>query len=115
MYKKNLFFSFKNICIILLVQAIAQKYLYAVPNAGSLLNFEEEIKKVNILPAQVPEEKELLNGVTGPNGGKILIKGFKFDGQTNGFTNTQLTEVIKDLIGKLFDPDKFFITSVFFV
>ena len=31
---------------------------------------------------------------------KDWVKGFKFDGQTNGFTNEQLTEVIKDLIGE---------------
>ena len=71
-----------------------------MPNAGSLLNFEEEIKKVNILPVQVPDENELINGVSGLNGEKIEVKGFQFDGQTNGFTNEQLTNVIKDLIGK---------------
>ena len=73
---------------------------YSVPNAGSLLNFEEELRKVNILPVQVPEGKELINGVSGQNGEKIEVKGFKFDGQTNGFTDEQLTAVIQDLIGK---------------
>ncbi len=73
---------------------------YSVPNAGSLLNFEEELRKVNILPVQVPEGKELINGVSGQNGEKIEVKGFKFDGQTNGFTDKQLTAVISDLIGK---------------
>ena len=73
---------------------------YSVPNAGSLLNFEEELRKVNILPVQVPEGKELINGVSGQNGEKIEVKDFKFDGQTNGFTDEQLTAVIQDLIGK---------------
>ena len=73
---------------------------YSVPNAGSLLNFEEELRKVNILPVQVPEGKELINGVSGQNGEKIEVKNFKFDGQTNGFTDEELTAVIQDLIGK---------------
>ena len=71
-----------------------------MPNAGSLLNFEED-KKVNILPVQVPDDNELINGVSGLNGEKIVVKGFQFDGQTNGFTNEQLTKC-KDLIKKAY-------------
>ena len=46
-----------------------------MPNAGSLLNFEEEIEKVNVLPIQIPKENELINGVSGKNGEKIELKG----------------------------------------
>ena len=90
----------KTLTIVTIISFSIVKYAYSVPNAGSLLNFEEEIKKVNILPVQVPDENELINGVSGLNGEKIEVKGFQFDGQTNGFTNEQLTNVIKDLIGK---------------
>ena len=47
------------------------------------------------------ENKELINGISGMNGEKIKVNGFQFDGQKNGFTNNQLTEVIKDLIVKI--------------
>ena len=90
----------KNLVLVLAISITFVQNVYSVPNAGSLLNIEEEIKKVNILPTQVPEEGELINGVSVSNGEKIEVKGFKFDGQTNGFTNEQLTEVIKDLIGE---------------
>ena len=40
------------------------------------LNFEEEIEKVNILPIQIPKEDEIINGISGKNGEKVLIKGF---------------------------------------
>ena len=90
----------KTLTIVTIISFSIVKYAYSVPNAGSLLNFEEEIKKVNILPVQVPDENELINGVSGLNGETIEVKGFQFDGQTNGFTNEQLTNVIKDLIGK---------------
>ena len=83
----------KNVILVLAFSITFVHNVYSVPNAGSLLNIEEEIKKVNILPTQVPEEGELINGVSGTNGEKIEVKGFKFDGQTNGFTNEQLTEV----------------------
>ena len=92
----------KTLPLALAISINLMQNVYSVPNAGSLLNIEEEIKKVNILPTQVPEDKELINGVSVSNGEKIEVKGFKFDGQTNGFTNEQLTEVIKDLIGEKF-------------
>ena len=97
---KKLLFNFEIIFLIFLIQALLFKKAYSVPNAGSLLNFEEEIRKVNILPTQVPENKDLINGVNGLNGEKIKISGFQFEGQTNGFTNEQLTKVIEDLVGK---------------
>ena len=90
----------KTLTIVTIISFSIVKHAYSVPNAGSLLNFEEEIKKVNILPVQVPDENELINGVSGLNGETIEVKGFQFDGQTNGFTNEQLTNVIKDLIGQ---------------
>ena len=97
---KKFLFNFKIIFLIFLIQTLLVKKSYSVPNAGSLLNFEEEIRKVNILPTQVPENKDLINGVNGLNGEKIKITGFQFEGQTNGFTNEQLTKVIEDLVGK---------------
>ena len=65
---KKLLFNFEIIFLIFLIQALLFKKAYSVPNAGSLLNFEEEIRKVNILPTQVPENKDLINGVNGLNG-----------------------------------------------
>ena len=90
----------KTLTVLFIVYFNIVNNSYSVPNAGSLLNFEEELRKVNILPVQVPEGKELINGVSGQNGEKIEVKYFKFDGQTNGFTDEQLTAVIQDLIGK---------------
>ena len=90
----------KTLTVLFIVYFNIVNNSYSVPNAGSLLNFEEELRKVNILPVQVPEGKELINGVSGQNGEKIEVKDFKFDGQTNGFTDEQLTAVIQDLIGK---------------
>ena len=100
MCRKKLFFYLFQIFLVVVISLSSIKDSYSVPNAGSLLNFEEEIRKVNILPTQVPEDKELINGISGANGEKIKVNGFQFDGQTNGFTNEQLSEVIKDLIGK---------------
>ena len=60
---KKFLFNFKIIFLIFLIQILLVKKSYSVPNAGSLLNFEEEIRKVNILPTQVPENKDLINGV----------------------------------------------------
>ena len=100
MNKYNILFCLKNILLLILISNFSVKALHSVPNAGSLLNVEEEIRKVNILPTQVPKEKELINGISGMNGEKIEVNGFQFDGQTNGFTNDQLSEVIKDLVGK---------------
>ena len=92
--------NIKVLFIIVIIKTLMIKQVFSVPNAGSLLNFEEEIKKVNILPTQVPENNDLINGVNGLNGEKIKINAFKFEGQTNGFTNEQLTAVIEDLVGK---------------
>ena len=78
-----------------------------MPNAGSLLNFEEEIEKVNILPIQIPKEDEIINGVSGKNGEKVLIKGFKFEGKKNGFTSQELEKILEDLIGKILVLKKF--------
>ena len=100
MNKNKLLFYFTKTSLLVVISLISIKPLYSVPNAGSLLNVEEEIRKVNILPTQVPEDKELINGISGTNGEKIKVNGFQFDGQTNGFTNEQLSQVIKDLIGK---------------
>ena len=71
----------KTLTIVTIISFSIVKHAYSVPNAGSLLNFEEEIKKVNILPVQVPDENELINGVSGLNGEKIEVKGFQFDGK----------------------------------
>ena len=79
---------------------------FAVLTQGSLLNFEEEIEKVKFLPTQIQIKEKLINGVTGENGDKIQIKGFDFQGQTNGFTNNQLTKVIEDLIDKYLTFDE---------
>ena len=99
MYKYKLF-KIKTFIIATFTIFIFIEYSHSVPNAGSLLNVEEELRKVNILPVQVPDDKELFNGVSGLNGEKIEVKGFEFNGQKNGFTNEQLTAVIKDLIGR---------------
>ena len=98
----NLFkiFNKTTFTLVTVVSMNAIQYLHSVPNAGSLLNFEEELRKVNVLPIQVPDDQELINGVSGLNGEKIEVKGFQFDGQKNGFSNEQLSEVINDLIGK---------------
>ena len=58
------------------------------------------------MPTQIPDKEKLINGVTGENGDKIQIKGFDFQGQTNGFTNNQLTKVIEDLIDKYLTFDE---------
>ncbi len=99
------FFNKKIIYLTFTVSLLTQQS-FAVPNAGSLLNFEEEIEKVKILPTQIPDKEKLINGVTGENGDKIQIKGFDFQGQTNGFTNNQLTKVIEDLIDKYLTFDE---------
>ena len=99
MYKYK-FFKIKTFIIATFTVFIFIEYSHSVPNAGSLLNVEEELRKVNILPVQVPDDKDLINGVSGLNGEKIEVKSFEFNGQKNGFTNEQLTAVIKDLIGK---------------
>ena len=99
MYKYKLY-KIKTFIIATFTVFIFIEYSHSVPNAGSLLNVEEELRKVNILPVQVPDDKDLINGVSGLNGEKIEVKSFEFNGQKNGFTNEQLTAVIKDLIGK---------------
>ena len=99
------FFNKKIIYLTFTVSLLTQQS-FAVPNAGSLLNFEKEIEKVKILPTQIPDKEKLINGVTGENGDKIQIKGFDFQGQTNGFTNNQLTKVIEDLIDKYLTFDE---------
>ena len=57
----------KTLPLALAISINLMQNVYSVPNAGSLLNIEEEIKKVNILPTQVPEEGELINGVSVSN------------------------------------------------
>ena len=65
-----------------------------------MLNFEEEIRKVNIFPTQVPEDKELINGSIWKNGEKIKLKDLSLRDKQMVLQMNQLTEVIKDLIGK---------------
>ena len=97
----NIFVYFlKAVFLLTLFWFFCLRLAYSVPNAGSLLNFEEEIEKVNVLPIQIPKEDEIINGVSGKNGEKVLIKGFKFEGKKNGFTSQELEKILEDLIGK---------------
>ena len=97
----NIFVYFlKAVFLVTLFLFFCLRLAYSVPNAGSLLNFEEEIEKVNVLPIQIPKEAEIINGVSGKNGEKVLIKGFKFEGKKNGFTSQELEKILEDLIGK---------------
>ena len=96
----NIFFHFKAYFLATLFCIISFKSLYSVPNAGSLLNIEEEIEKVNVLPIQIPKENEIINGLSSKNGEKVLINGFKFEGKKNGFTSEELEKVLEELIGK---------------
>ena len=56
-------------------------HLKAAPNSGTLLNFENELRKFNKLPKVIPEESNFINGEPVQNGEKLLVKGFRLVGK----------------------------------
>ena len=65
-------------------------YLKAVPNSGTLLNFENELNKFNNLPKIIPDESNFINGERVQNGEKLLVKGFRLVGKKNGISDEEI-------------------------
>ena len=75
-------------------------YLKAVPNSGTLLNFENELNKFNKLPKIIPDESNFINGEPIQNGEKLLVKGFRLVGKKNGISDEEILETLKEQINK---------------
>ena len=75
-------------------------YLKAVPNSGTLLNFENELNKFNNLPKIIPDESNFINGEPVQNGEKLLVKGFRLVGKKNGISDDEILEILKEQINK---------------
>ena len=75
-------------------------YLNAVPNSGTLLNFENELNKFNKLPKIIPDESNFINGEPVQNGERLLVKGFRLVGKKNGISDAEILEILKEEINK---------------
>ena len=75
-------------------------YLKAVPNSGTLLNFENELNNFNKLPKIIPDESNFINGEPIQNGEKLLVKGFRLVGKKNGISDDEILEILKEQINK---------------
>ena len=75
-------------------------YLKAVPNSGTLLNFENELNKFNKLPKIIPDESNFINGEPVQNGERLLVKGFRLVGKKNGISDQEILEILKEQINK---------------
>ena len=73
--------------------------LNAVPNSGTLLNFENELNKFNKLPKIIPDESNFINGEPVQNGERLLVKGFRLVGKKNGISDEEILK-IKEQINK---------------
>ena len=85
---------------ILLCLFLNNFYLKAVPNSGTLLNFENELNKFNKLPKIIPDESNFINGEPVQNGERLLVKGFRLVGKKNGISDQEILEILKEQINK---------------
>ena len=74
--------------------------LKAVPNSGTLLNFENELNKFNKLPKIIPDESNFINGEPVQNGERLLVKGFRLVGKKNGISDEEILGILKEQINK---------------
>ena len=65
-------------------------HLKAAPNSGTLLNFENELRKFNKLPKVIPDESNFINGEPVQNGEKLLVRGFRLVGKKNGISDDEI-------------------------
>ena len=79
---------------------ISNSYLKGAPNSGTLLNFENELRKFNKLPKVIPDESNFMNGEPVQNGEKLLVKGFRLGGKKNGISDEEILETLKEQINK---------------
>ena len=75
-------------------------HLKAAPNSGTLLNFENELRKFNKLPKVIPDESNFINGEPVQNGEKLLVRGFRLVGKKNGISDEEILETLKEQINK---------------